>query len=206
MKKFPDPRIVSWALTGFVVGVLLTLVASGTINHSSQDPTVHATLPPAKPLGDAQLFQNVRRVVNRQLGQAYPNVKLHRLVQLRLDPVSAALDPEARNGISSHARSVFIEFRLYDHPLGKSWRLRSAKADVFSLLKALYTSRLPIYDVELVGVFPLREGKVMRDSRALVAFIDHPTANRIPWRRWGRDNESRLWALLDYKHLDARFT
>ncbi len=205
MKKFPDPRIVSWTLTGFVVGVLLTLVASGTINHSSQAPLARATLPPATPLGDAQLYQNVQRIVIRELGQAYPNVKLHRLIQLRLDPVSSALDPETRAGVSTHARSVFIEFRLYDHPLGKSWRLRSAKADVFSLLKALYTSRMPIYDVELVGIFPLRAGKVVRDSRALVAFIDHPTANRIPWRHWGRDSEGRLWALLDYKHLDARF-
>lgn len=188
-----------------MVGVLLTLVASGTINRSSQGPVARATLPPATPLGDAQLYQSVQKLVIRELGQAYPNVKLHRLIQLRLDPVSSALDPEARTGISSHARSVFIEFRLYDHPLGKAWRLRSAKADVFSLLKALYTSRLPIYDVELVGIFPLKEGKITRDSRALVAFIDHPTANRIPWRRWGRDNEERLWALLDYKHLDGRF-
>ncbi len=205
MKKSPDPRKVSWALTGFVVGVLLTLVATGTLNRSSPAATAPATLPPTRPVGDAQLYQNVRRIVIRQLGQAYPNVKLHRLIQLRLDPVSSALDPEARSGVASHSRSVFIEFRLYDHPLGKSWRLRSAKADVFSVLKALYTSRLPIYDVELIGVFPLLNGKVLQDSRALVAFIDHPTADRIPWRRWGRDNEARLWTLLDSKHLDPRF-
>jgi hypothetical protein len=188
-----------------VVGVLLTLVATGTLNHSSPAATAPATLPPTRPVGDAQLYQNVRRIVIRQLGQAYPNVKLHRLIQLRLDPVSSALDPEARSGVALHSRSVFIEFRLYDHPLGKSWRLRSAKADVFSVLKALYTSRLPIYDVELIGVFPLLNGKVLQDSRALVAFIDHPTADRIPWRRWGRDNEARLWTLLDSKHLDPRF-
>jgi hypothetical protein len=196
---------VSWALTGFVVGVLLTLIATGTLNHNSQPSTPLATLPPAKAVGDAVLYQSVRRVVIRQLGQEYPNVKLHRLIQLRLDPVSSPLDPEARGSVPSNSRSVFIEFRLYDHPLGKSWRLRSAKADVFSVLKALYTSRLPIYGVELVGIFPLRNGNVVQDSRALVAFIDHPTANRIPWRRWGRDNEGRLWSLLDYKHLDPRF-
>jgi hypothetical protein len=176
------------------------------MNRNSQASTPLATLPPAKPVGDALLYQSVRRVVIRQLGEAYPNVKLRRLIQLRLDPISSALDPEARASVPPNSRSVFIEFRLYDHPLGKSWRLRSAKADVFSVLKALYTSRLPIYDVELVGIFPLRNGKVVEDSRALVAFIDHPTANRIPWRRWGRDNEGSLWALLDYKHLDPRFT
>lgn len=205
MKFSPDPRVVSWTLTGFVVGVLLTLIATGTLNHASQAASPVATLPPAKSVGESQLYQNVRRVVVRQLGQAYPNVKLHRLIQLRLDPISSALDPEARSSVPLHSRSVFIEFRLYDHPLGKSWRLRSAKADVFSLLKALYTSRLPIYDVELVGIFPLRNGRVVQESRALVAFMDHPTADRIPWRRWGRDNEARLWNLLDYKHLDARF-
>lgn len=197
--------MVSWTLTGFVVGVLLTLVATGTINHSSQAAAPGVTLPPARAVSNGQLYQNVQRLVIRQLGQAYPNVRLHRLIQLRLDPVSSALDPESRKSISAHSRSVFIEFRLYDHPLGKSWRLRSAKADVFSLLKALYTSRLPIYDVEIVGIFPLRSGKIMQDSRALVAFMDHPTANRIPWRHWGRDYEARLWAMLDYKHLDPRF-
>ena len=196
---------MSWALTGFVMGVLLTLVATGTVNHAAGSPPVHATLPPARPVSDASLYVSVRKLVNRELGQAYPNVKLNRLIQLRLDPVNSALDPESRLQVPVHARSVFIEFRLYDHPLGRSWRLRSAKADVFSLLKALYTSTLPVYDVELVGVFPLRNGKSVQDARALVAFIDHPTANRIPWRRWGRENEARLWALLDYKHLDARF-
>jgi hypothetical protein len=205
VKKSPDPRIVSWALSGFVVGVLLTLLATGTVHHGSQAATAQATLPPAKRVGQAQLYQNVLRVVNHQLGQAYPNVKLHRLIQLRLDPVSAALDPGGRTDIPPHARSIFVEFRLYDHPLGRAWRLRSAKADVFSLLKALYTSRLPVYDVELVGVFPLRSGRAVHDGRALVAFIDHPTADRIPWHRWGRDNEGRLWSLLDYKHLDSRF-
>jgi hypothetical protein len=207
VKKSPDPRVVSWTLTGFVVGVLLTLVATGTLNHSSQAPPPPATLLPAKPVADALLYRNVQRIVIRQLGQAYPNVKLHRLIQLRLDPASPSLDPETRSTVPvpAHARSVFVEFRLYDHPLGKSWRLRSAKADVFSLLKALYTSRLPIYDVWLVGVFPLQNGKVVQDARALVAFIDHPTADRIPWRRWGRDNEARVWSLLDYKHLDSRF-
>lgn len=205
MKFSPDPRIVAWALSGFVVGVLLTLVATGTVNHSTGTATPQATLPPPKPVGDALLYRSVRRVVIKQLGQAYPNVKQPRLIQLRLDPVISALDPVSPVTIPARFRSVFIEFRLYDHPLGKSWRLRSAKADVFSLLKALYTSNFPIYDVELVGVFPLRNGKVLQDTRALVAFIDHPTANRIPWKRWGRDNEARLWALLDYKHLDSRF-
>ena len=196
---------MSWALTGFVVGVLLTLVATGTVNHASTTQPIHATLPPARQVSGATLYGGVRKLVIRELGQAYPNVKLNRLIQLRLDPVSSALDPESRMQVPPHSRSVFIEFRLYDHPLGRSWRLRSAKADVFSLLKALYTSTLPIYDVELVGIFPLRTGKAVQEARALVAFIDHPTANRIPWRRWGRDNEARLWALLDYKHLDSRF-
>ncbi len=132
-------------------------------------------------------------------------MKQQRLVELRLDPVDLALDSRAQASLPSGSRSVFIEFRLYDHPLGRAWRLRSAKADVFSLLKALYTSRLPVYDVELVGLFPLRSGKTLVDSRALVAFIDHPTADRIPWKKWGRDNEGRLWSMLDYRHLDARF-
>ncbi|HEX6508875.1 MAG TPA: hypothetical protein VF221_14705 [Chloroflexota bacterium] len=140
----------------------------------------------------------------RELGQ-YPNVKVPRLVQLRLDPVAPYIPEYQATRLPKKLRSVFIEFRLYDHPLGKSWRLRSAKADVFTLLKALYTSRLPVYGVELVGIFPLPSGNTRKDTRALVAFIDHPTAARIPWRRWGRDEETRVWSLLDFKHVDPRF-
>jgi hypothetical protein len=36
--------------------------------------------------------------------------------------------------------------------------------------------------------------------------MNHPTAERIPWKRWGRDHESQLWAMLDYKVVDRRFS
>jgi hypothetical protein len=205
MKRTPDPRIVSWTLTGFVVGVILTLIGTGALSHGSSNANAVATLPPARPVAQSQLYSSVYRIVQRQLGTAYPNVKVHRLVELRLDPVNLALYSANPKSVPKNSRSVFIEFRLYDHPLGKAWRLRSAKADVFSLLKSLYTSRLPIYDVQLVGLFPLKSGKTVVDSRALEAFIDHPTAAKIPWKKWGRDNEERLWTLLDYRHLDPRF-
>ncbi len=44
--KTPDPRIVSWTLTGFVVGVILTLLATGALTHGTSSANAVATLPP----------------------------------------------------------------------------------------------------------------------------------------------------------------
>jgi hypothetical protein len=72
-------------------------------------------------------------------------------------------------------------------------------------MKALYTSSLPIYDVRMVGRFPLPSGKKVVEQQALVAFIDHKRADSIPWRRWTRKQEGQLWSVLNYKRVDPRF-
>lgn len=95
-----------------------------------------------------------------------------------------------------------MTFRLNDHPLGRSWRLREAKADVFALLKSIYTSGLPVYNTELVGQFAPAGHK---SYTAVVAYLTYQTATRLPWKRWGRTSEGRLWNLLDYRDVSARF-
>jgi hypothetical protein len=203
--KTPDPRIVSWALSGFIVGVLVTLLATGTLARSSQTASPPATLPPASPVGNALLYQNVKKIAVRVLGPASTDVHETRLVTLRVDPLAPYAAEFQNEGLPRNMRSVFIEFRLYDHPLGKAWRLRAAKADVFGLLKALYTSRLPIYDVELAGDFPVISGKKLVETRVMLVFMGYHTAGLVPWKRWGRDNEGRVWNMLDFKHVDSRF-
>ncbi len=206
MKHFPQPPIVAATVSGFVVGVFVALIATGVVNHTTPAAQLPATLPPAKSVVASQLHSRVQAIVDHQLGPAFPLQRSPRLVHVSLVRIGSVLPPQSSGKVSSHYRSVYLTIRLNDHPLGRSWRLRAAQADVFQLLKALYTSRLPIYRVQITGIFPLRHGKTTAEQQVLVAVMNHPTAERIPWKRWGRDRESQLWAMLDYKVVDPRFS
>ena len=206
MKHFPQPPIVAATVSGFVVGVFVALIATGVVNHTTPAAQLTATLPPAKSVVASQLHSRVQSIVDHQLGSAYPLQRGPRLVRLSLVRPGSVLPPPNSPKPSPHYRSVYLTIRLNDHPLGRSWRLRAAQADVFQLLKALYTSRLPIYRVQISGTFPLRRGATTAERQVLVAVMNHPTAERIPWKRWGRDHESQLWAMLDYKIVDPGFS
>ncbi len=204
-RAFPIPPapVVGGALSGFVVGVLLTLLLTGALvptHRATANP--QATLPPPTAgVGSRQLYLQVRRIVVAKLGPALPDQHVTRLRSLQLLPVQDA------PGRFKHTqyRSVAIVFRLYNHPLGPVWRVRAAKADVFAVMKALYTSGLPVYNVDLQGQFPVKVGKVIRVAPVLRADMPYRVASRLPWKHWGRDVESRLWALLPQKWIDPRF-
>lgn len=159
---------------------------------------------PVKRVADPIIYLSVQRIVDRQLGPStvQRQSRLEKLRLLHVRPVEA-LSTQLR-GLSKY-RSVFIRFRLNDNPLGPAWRLRTAKSDVFALLKALYTSGLPIYDTLLVGTFPLTAGKVTRETQAMTAYETYDAARLIPWKRWGRENEALLWSELSNKTVDPRF-
>lgn len=201
--RFPSPQIVTSATSGFVLGVLVTLLASGVLAHT--DPT--STAPPQptpKAVGVATLHDRIWRLANRALGPT-TNGTQQRLVSvslLRVHSLEAVADPVTN---VDQYRSVNILFRLNDHPLGKSWRLKAAKADVFALMKTLYTSDLPVYDVEAIGLFPLHGKGGTEETQAMIAYETHDQAARIPWKNWGRENEGVLWNRLPYKAVDPRF-
>lgn len=190
--------IIAAALSGFVLGVLATVVVTGALpRHTSAQPV--ATLPPAQPVAKAQLYQRVSLLVTRTLGSSYPDIKKKRLVSLQLVTVPAATSSPNVPETEATFHSVWIVFRLNDHPLGRGWRLREAKADIFQTFKALYTSTLPVYDVHLTGIFPVRVGKSVRDRTAVVVDMTHRTAAAIPWAKWGREHEGRVWTLTKHQ-------
>jgi hypothetical protein len=192
--------LVGAALSGFVIGIILTLIVTGTIGAGHPTPAI-ATLPPPSPVAQSQMFQRTWHIVNLSLGPAAPPQKGPRLKAITLQPVVH----ESNRPVPERFRTVVIRFELYDHPLGRSWRLKAAKADVFAVMKALYTSRLPIYDVEMQGVFPIRVGKSLKTRRVLLAYIPYSLAKTIPWRHWGREHEARLWNVLPYKFVNSSF-
>jgi hypothetical protein len=204
--RFPSPPHVSWALSGFVVGVFVTLLATGVFFHTANNS---ATSPPPTPptprsVPPSALQTDVSRIIMRQLGK-YTTSRELRLVKLKLVNVSSLqelIDPVAG---ATRYRSLVVQFRLDDNPLGPTWRLRTAKADVFSMLKALYTSGLPVYDTLLIGLYPLKSGTTTSETQALVAYETHADATRIPWRQWGRDREGTLWNNLSSHSVDPRF-
>jgi hypothetical protein len=186
--------------------VLVTLVVTSAFGSGSSPATVKATLTPATPFPEAQLKDRITRVVVRQLGLGYPNDKVPRLINVHLRPLAPQnAAPNQTTDRLIHYHSVDITFHLVDHPLGRSWRLRAAQGDVFKVLRALYTNSLGVYDVKMVGVFPLQEGKTVKVANALIVRMGHKTAETIPWKRWGRESEGRLWSILTYRYLDPRF-
>ena len=204
--KRVSPPVVASGLSGFVLGIVATLLAIGVVGHSAGGKSPAPTLPPVTSVSVGQMEVRVTRIVDRQLGPAgYPAPRKSRLIHVSLVPAIPEVGSSPPGPGMPDYQSVFIVFRLNDHPFGRAWRLRAAKADVFGVLKALYTSQLPIYDVEMDGMFPLRSGTSVRDQRTVIARIDHHTAEQIPWKRWGRDQEGRLWSSLSYRYVNTRF-
>jgi hypothetical protein len=186
----PPAPIVSSALSGFVVGVIVTLIVAGAIPHSvssSPNPTTGPT-PPVRQLGPS------------------PDRTRPRLTSATVSPPSAE-GSVFQPGFDSSLRTVVLTFRLNDHPLGPTWRLRAAKADVFLLLKALYSSNLPIGNVEMAGVFPLTTKKGFKSRRVLLVYANRATVGKLPWKRLSRDEptENHVWRVLDYAWVDPRF-
>jgi hypothetical protein len=207
VSRFPSPPVVSAALSGFVIGVILTLMASGVIGHASERPTSTprvSTPGPVKSVRDQLMETQLKKIANRILGSDPAGPK-SRVLDVKLVPVNllerGLVAPRARRDY----KSVLITFRLNDHPLGPTWRLREAKADVFALLRAIYVSSLPVYNTELVGSFTPKAQKT--SYTALVAYLTYQTASRIPWKKWSRSPkvESQMWTMLDYKTVDRRF-
>jgi hypothetical protein len=188
-----------------VVGVVITLIATGSFARRASSISATPVATPVSTrtvtLSDAQLATRLRLLVAHELGPS-PEKAQPRLIKLSISPVPPPdpLQPEAVTTL----RTVLIRFRLNNHPLGGSWRLKAAKGDVFLVLRGLYTSGLPVGSVEMTGVFPL---KGSNPKKALQIYLESDTASRIPWHKMGRSevNEARVWKLLDYKWVDPRF-
>jgi hypothetical protein len=201
----PPAPIVSAALSGFVIGVLATLLATGSIAHSSGGasstpvPTPLSTEAPN--VSDAAMGARLRVLVARELGPS-PAKSQPRLIHLSVSP-SAPINP-LQPDVNSRLRTVVIRFRLNDHPLGGVWRVRAAKGDVFLVLRGLYTSGLPVGNVEMIGVFPLKSAG---PKMVLQVYMETDTAAKLQWRKLGRNeiNEGTVWKMLDYKWIDPRF-
>src|SRR5947209_14330759 len=152
----PPAPVIAGALSGFVVGVFLTLLATGTVSHNSAAASPTSTPPPPTILSDAQLVQHINRTVAKILGPLPSDPKKSRLLRpAQVFPIGQSDIPPGEELRYSAYRSVLITFRLNDDPFGRAWRLRAAKADVFAVLRALYTSELYIFDVQMNGEFPL---------------------------------------------------
>jgi hypothetical protein len=201
--RYPSPPNVSWALSGFVVGVFATLLATGIFARSPHTSAAPPVVTP-RAVAPSILYTQINRLVTRQLGK-YTDTRQARLVSLRLLTVRTLESLTDSSVPLAHYRSVYVRFRLNDNPLGASWRVRTAKADVFALLKTLYSSGLPVYDALLIGMYPLTTGHVTNETQAVVAYETHDDAVKIPWKQWGRENEGVVWNGLSYHSIDPRF-
>lgn len=206
MNRINAAPVVASGLSGLVIGVLLTLGVTRAMlpNTTKSLPTVAAPTPVVS--RPRHLDAVIWRLVVARLGPAVPNPKISRLVNIFPLPADAVPGPvHVTRPRRPSYKSLDIIFRLNDHPLGKSWRLRAAKGDVFRVLKGLYTSGLPIADVRMDGEFPLGTGGARRESTAVVIYMSRATAAHIAWKRIDRSSESQVWKALNYARVDPRF-
>jgi hypothetical protein len=200
--RVPSPPVISATLSGFVIGVIVTLLALGVIGSTSASKAPLPTPTPVQKSVGNQLFKaQLQKIANKVLGPD-PRGPDSRFLTASVSPVSTLDVKLIPQRVQQHFRSVIIYFRLNDHPLGPVWRLREAKSDVFALLKAIYSSDLPVYNAELIGQFSKGSQK---PYEAIIAFITYQTAEKVPWKRWGRTHEAQLWNMLDYSSVDHRF-
>ncbi|MGH2444284.1 MAG: hypothetical protein ACRDFX_14100, partial [Chloroflexota bacterium] len=196
---------VSAGLSGFVVGVFVTLAASGVLARTSGHAAPVATPIVTRPVVQSVLWTRVHKIVTRELGP-FTDAKQNRFVSLGLSHVhDYEVTGHQPAGDVAAYRSVSLVFRLNDHPLGKVWRVRAARADVFTVMKGLYVSGLPIYDIHMIGLFALPSNGKKRETEAVRVYESYAAANRIPWKRWGREHETALWNSLSFKYVDPRF-
>ncbi|MGH2448082.1 MAG: hypothetical protein ACRDFS_05700 [Chloroflexota bacterium] len=190
-----------------MTGAIVALLAAGVFARGPAQAALkpNATLPPVTPTAVDQMYTRVKSMVVKDLGPSYPNPRLARLLSLTLVPVAPPVLRRIGPSPIDRLRTVVIVFRLNDHPLGKAWRLRTAKADVFVVMKSLYASQLPIYNVEMIGEYPMPRNHVRKLRRVLTAFLDHTTASQIPWKHWRRTDESTLWSMLTYSSVNKAF-
>lgn len=203
----PSPPVIAGALSGFVIGVLLTLVATGTMSRGSLPPQATPTVPPATVVPAFQLKLQINHIVSKILGPQPSDPRKSRLLDTQLFPVGPNDTVPGQEFSYPGYRSVLITFRLNDHPFGPSWRLRAAEADVFAVMRALYTSQLNVYDVQMDGKFPMDPKHPGALQTALRASMSYDQSRSIPWRHWPRSvtNEARLWRMLTSVSVDPRF-
>src|SRR5579859_2751038 len=201
MKRRISPPVVAAALSGFVAGVLFSLLATGLLSPGSGTSHTGQPLPPVRNVAEAQVFQRVQKMVIRRLGPSYPNPKQSRLIRLYVTPAEQVTGLSVTTIHNAQYRSVYITYRVNEHPLGKSWRLRAAEGDAFMVMQALYTANLGIYNVWMFGKFPEPHNNRLQETTVLIAYMDHQTATKIPWRSWGRTDEGRLWNRLPTKWI-----
>lgn len=209
----PPAPVIAAALSGFVVGVFLTLLATGATHSGASATPVVPTSPPATMVPDRTLQARIVHLAAQQLGPMASDPKRSRLLSVVLEPPQGARVPLNAQRIYAGYRSVTIVFQLNDHPLGAGFRLLAARGDIFAVMKTLYASQLPIYDVTMEGCFPMSARDGVRCSAgpsslrtALVVSMAYETASLIPWKKWNRAQEPRLWKLLSYRWVNAKFS
>lgn len=200
--RFGPRAMLTSAGIGFVIGIVVTLAFAPLALHTpaTSATNTHERLPTPVALSEGKLHADIVRLANQVL--VVSNLGHPRVEQVGV--VRAPRSPGQPTPDAVQLYNASITFQLNPNPFGPSAQVRSAKADCFLLIKALYTHALPISAISLTGTF--RFPNQNHAVPALRAGIDGRTAAALtPWSKLGRGDESRVWQLLRPHWISQRF-
>ncbi len=200
MPAFGPRSMLASSAIGFVLGITLTalFVAGSRPSHRTVPPT--PVVPTVVPVSADDIRSRVSTLAQGALGFA-PNTGRSRIEGVYVSTASTPLS-ELR-GLPQLFDTTIV-FHLNGNPFGPSQQVKSARADAFALLKALYVHSLPLNDVRLEGMFklPKQEHEVIALRAGSNVAIQNSLA---PWKKLVRSDERLVWAALRPHFISSAF-
>lgn len=183
-----QPRHEGWARTvlrrlGFGVGVLvftLVLVGQGIFLSRSLGGGTEPAAPPS-----GSLSHRLHVILARALGPSDRGVQRFRILRIA--------------SVHTNQKAVDITWAINDDLSGGTIG-NGAEAEVYTMLRDLYSANLPIALVRLDGTYPLAAGK--RDAIVMRLSMDRRTAALIDKVGWDTLDPQTLWPLVQRTYVN----
>ncbi|HZT95473.1 MAG TPA: hypothetical protein VFB34_01425 [Chloroflexota bacterium] len=200
--SFGPVHVLLGALTGFLIGVIVTVAFAPALGIGHTNASTHGTPTPipqatTAPVTETELAARIRSYANQAL--VYSSVSgLSRLQSVNVRPAGfptrVATQPVLFNAI--------ITFSLNPNPF-RNYQVRSARADVFLVLQKLYSHNLPLNVVALHGTFHLPGQK---SATIMLRAVSNPIIQtQFNWSKLARGSEKKVWRALPVHFIDSRF-
>jgi hypothetical protein len=132
-------------------------------------------------------------ILNTVLGPSDRGVRRFRIDRIRSDAVHPRL------------RDIHLTFAI-NSDLSAGTVGNGAATDVYAMLRAIYTARLPIARVDLTGTYPLpdRSGRT-RETTVMRLSMDRTTAEVVARTGWDSLDAETLWPLVTRSYVNREF-
>lgn len=108
-----------------------------------------------------------------------------------------------RDGAGSRLRVVRMRWSI-NNDLSAGTVGNGGQADVYAILRDLYTARLPLARVDLTGTYPMPSGGHMRETVVMRLGISRSTASVVTKAGWDTFDPQTFWPLVTRYYVDPQ--